>query len=174
MQKMVQIIAKKKKKTCFLIFEWTLRMGVSCWSHVSQPVMLHLCCFYKDFSLHPLSLPPPPGLWGCLGPPRRLQTDVLGEAEHALLDVTRGYRAVEEAKGLSAFHRPQFKRHTIVFSRSVSSLQKSFGAKYAVGIVSVQRHKACWFKKMFACSLKNLDFIKYGGDTRVNKPFNHK
>lgn len=70
--------------------------------------------FNKGFSLHPPSLSPP-GLRGCLRPPRRLQTDVLGRAEHALLDVTSSYRAVKEARGLSALQRPQYKSQTMDF-----------------------------------------------------------
>lgn len=58
---------------------------------------------------------PPPGLRGRSRPPRRLQTDVLGGAEHALLDVTSSYGAVKEAKWLSALQRPQYKSQTIGF-----------------------------------------------------------
>lgn len=59
-----------------------------------------------------LSIRLPSGLRGCSWPPRRLQTDVLGGAEHALLDVMSSYSAVKEAKGLCALQRPQHKSQT--------------------------------------------------------------
>lgn len=61
--------------------------------------------FNKGFALHSYFAS---GLGGCLRLSRRLQTDVLGRAEHAQLDVTNSYRVVKEAKGLSALLRSQY------------------------------------------------------------------
>lgn len=82
------------------------------WPTCHSPSLLFLTKAF--FSFLPPSFPPP-GLRGRSRPPRRLQTDVLGGAEHALLDVTSSYGAVKEAKGLPALQRPQYKSQTIGF-----------------------------------------------------------
>ncbi|MEQ2301824.1 hypothetical protein AMECASPLE_000366 [Ameca splendens] len=63
----------------------------------------------KGFSPHPSF---GSGLGGSSRPSRRLQTDVLGRAEHAQLDVTSGCGAVKEAKWLSALQRRRYVRQT--------------------------------------------------------------
>lgn len=114
--------------------------------------------FNKGFSLHPLSLPssippsPPPGLRGCSRPPRRLQTDVLGRAEHALLDVTSSYGAVKEAKGLTALQRPQYKSQTMGFlMRLVPNPPPRIAPAQqdTAGSLSVYRHNICHFFYFF-------------------------
>lgn len=91
--------------------------------------------FFPLFSL-PLSLhlppPPPPGLRGCSRPPRRLQTDVLGGAEHALLDVTSSYRAVKEAKGCLPCKKQSIKTRAVLLSAWFPPLRKPFVQQDAV------------------------------------------
>lgn len=75
-------------------------------------------------SLPPSLPPPPPGQRGCSRPPRRLQTDVLGGAEHALLDVTSSYRAVKEAKGCLPCKKQSIKSRAVLLSAFCPGLRK--------------------------------------------------
>lgn len=79
---------------------------MSCMSYDPNLPFFITAAFNKGFALHPIFFFAS-GLGGCLRLSRRLQTDVLGRAEHAQLDVTNSYRAVKEAKGLSALQRSQ-------------------------------------------------------------------
>lgn len=103
------------------------KWGLSCRSNDGQPAISMSAVFNKGFfflfspsltlSLHPSPLPPP-GLRGCSRPPRRLQTDVLGGAEHALLDVTSSYRAVKEAKGCLPCKKQSIKTRALLLPAS--------------------------------------------------------
>ena len=121
------------------------------WPTCRSPSRLFLTkAFLSILSPSPPSLPPfpPPGLRGCSRPPRRLQTDVLGRAEHALLDVTSSYRAVKEAKGLTALQRPQYKSQTMGFlMRLVPNPPPRIAPAQqdTAGSLSVYRHNICLF-----------------------------
>lgn len=114
------------------------------WPTCRSPSLLFLT---KAF-LSILQSLPPPGLRGCSWTPRRLQTDVLGRAEHALLDVTSSYGAVKEAEGLSALQRPrQYKSQTVGFELVclLPSPQKALVRQDTAGSFSVYRHNICHF-----------------------------
>ena len=76
---------------------------------------------------------------------RRLQTDVLGGAEHAPLDVTSSYGAVKEVKRLSALQRAQYKSQDFSWSVSTLPLVKHLFQQDAVGSISVYGHDICPF-----------------------------
>lgn len=133
-------IGKDLRAVWYALSEDEDELQKSWWLTCHSPSLLFLT---KAF----LSILLPPGLRGCSWPPRRLQTDVLGRAEHALLDVTSSYGAVKEAKGLSALQRPQHKSQTVRFGLDLSLTlpQANSVQQDTAGNFSVYRHNICHF-----------------------------
>lgn len=107
---------KQEPYSTLICLEW--RGGLAAGATMANLTSSISAVFNKGFFFFFSILPPffpPPGLRGRSRHPRRLQTDVLGGAEHALLDVTSSYGAVKETKWLSALQRPQYGSQTLRF-----------------------------------------------------------